>query len=60
MFQIWNTLVTYLSKKEKNMKNYQHSDLMLKKKRSRLSNYEDVDNALLLWFKPKHEDGLCL
>ena len=35
-------------------------DSTLKKKRSRPSNYEDVDAALLMWFKQKRDAGLCL
>ncbi len=50
LVEVHGILRTYSPCPDEIVKDYQNSDLTLKKKRNRLSNCEDVDAALLQWF----------
>lgn len=55
-----STLSTYISKTEKIKEQFSNLDCLLKKKRLRKTNFDDVDAALLIWFKQKRHAGISL
>lgn len=55
-----STLSTYISKIDKITDEYSNVDCMVNRKRSRKTNFPDVDETLLLWFKQKQHAGFPL
>ena len=55
-----STLSTYLKNREEIISAFQSGDHELHKKRIRLSMFEDVDEALLIWFKQKRADNCSI
>lgn len=53
-----STLATYLKQKEKIILDYETNSLKIK--RARKPNFEDVDKALIIWFRQKRSSNLCV
>ena len=55
-----NTLSTWMKNSDKIKRSFQSGDMNTAKKRLKTCKYEDIDSALLKWFKSKVNEGAMI